>query len=304
MLDIQRATDSVSWFKESRCLSIPAMLVAVLFGPSPAWADGPTVRVYKGLNMTGINRLFDKPLADYGGVVGTTGWNAIAEYVENSDDSVPLTPETPGSATLSVFFDEGLLNFLGFPADLADLALKNTPLRQNLVAVEATGLQKQAIPRILEAGQLERSQREPADPITLDEWFRAEGFIVVVCPEEGSPVLQLSASGLLPNRLYELVEWVTEPEFKLSPLPVGGVPSLIMSDDNGRANFRTFLNYCPPEPGVRGENPILYELGWHSDHQTNGGTLGAPLTPHPEDFRAPGQVVNGILEFIVSGTTL
>ncbi len=288
----------------ARCLLVSVFGVAMLFNTLPIWAADPTVRVYEGVNVTGVNRLFGEPLDDNGPIVGTFGFTTIAEYNPVGEDSIPLTPDTPETAILSLVFDEEFAQFFGLPPILTSRALKNTPLRQKPVAVETTGLQKQTIPGILEAGQLERSQREPANPVTLEDWFRAKGFISVVCPEDGPTFLQLSASGLLPNRLYELVEWVSEPQFKFSPIPVGGVPSLIMADNNGRATFRTVLNYCPSEADTPGENPTIYALGWHSDHQTNGGTVAAPRNPDPEEFRVAGQVIHAVLTFSVSSMPL
>ncbi len=83
--------------------------------------------------------------------MGTFGFTTIAESGTDGEDSIPLTDQAPGSALLSMVFDQEFADFSGSPSILTERGLKNIPLRRKPVAVKATSLQKQALLGRIEA---------------------------------------------------------------------------------------------------------------------------------------------------------
>ena len=169
----------------------------------------------------------------------------------------------------------------------------NVPLRNVKVNTDLKGIQRVEPNPIETVGRLQPSQAAPATPITLSDWIQAQGTAVITCKQDDAKV-QLSLTGLLPNRIYSV--WGLFGGDNISPFPLGGVPNTVVTNGRGRASFIRELNFCPMD-SVRGQRPLIaIDIVYHSDHQNYGMVPELDLAG-----LVTGTVTHTQLEFLVKG---
>lgn len=281
--------------------------MAPLLATTNAIADGPRTRVIEATAATGMNRLFGEPIAVFPDAVGAFGFTTIGAFNPDGDRPIPLTSDMPDSTLIVNFLDVAFLEFFfGQAGDPLDFATVNVPMRQLPVASDASGVNHRTLPGILEAGQMDLSQAEPADPITLGDWLKARGTLKIDCPVDGYPSVHIRMSGLLSNRFYTFLEWFRPgpaSPFVVVPGIFGGIPGTVTSDEGGNAEYHAVLNACPPLSADEIDHPAVgLVVVLQTDHQSNGGTPATPL--HPLKRRFPGETASVQLFFPFIGERL
>ena len=173
-------------------------------------------------------------------------------------------------------------------------SLVNVPLRDIGTWVLPPNL-KQRAPVPFQSGGpvVGATQAEPSGPITKGDWFKASGTLKVDCAPNGNSV-SINVKALVPNRVYTVwAIWLDPSGPRFIPVPLGGVPNVIITDKQGDAIFERDLNFCPVDAakeGVDGKKLGLIEAHLHSDHVAYGA-IPAPLA---SGF-PPGTVLHGQL---------
>lgn len=105
----------------------------------------------------------------------------------------------------------------------------------------------------------------PAD-FTSEQWMAARGEAEVVAQEDGQDLIELEASGLVPEGLYTLW-WVNEGTFGTDMGPAGGVPeNEFTADAEGNA---TATVRVPSDNDYQ-----MMVVAYHADDQTHGESPG------------------------------
>lgn len=275
------------------------LLCLAMLIPNISWAETFNVQGYV---VTGLNRILGQPAFVFPEVAPFPegiGFNTVAEFNPNGPDPLPLTPASPDGAILASMLDP-FFDPPNFPP--ADPSLANVQLRDVATWVFPPDLQSRAaLAPHLSAPALAYSQAEPNSPtpITLEDWFKAEGKMKIKCNDDGNSV-KIRLKGLVPNRLYTVwALWVildeNDPRNGIWPQPLGGVPNAYMTDDKGRATFKRELNFCPPEAaetGVNGNVFLTIATHLHSDGVAYGGLPSPIAAGFP-----PGTVLHATLEW-------
>lgn len=229
----------------------------------------------KGRVVTGTNRFLGQPLTDFGVPLGTAGFSNVAAHDAYSAQPIPLSTDTPLSALLATYVDPDFLALIGkSPADV-DPAKLNVLLQDVPVNVDPAGSARSTLKGILQSGQAQPSLAEPSAHITLADWVRAEGTASIKCETARTSTVRIALKKFLPNRTYTV--WAILGGDGLAPLPLGGVPNAVVTDNRGDARFERALNFCPF--GTRqDERPLLLiDVVFHSDHQVYGAVPDLPF---------------------------
>ena len=261
--------------------------------------------VIEATAATGWNRYFGHPIADAPEPVRGFGFSTIGKYNPGSDTPIPLKRHMPAHTLITNNFDPNFLTGFPVPPEAIDLAMDNVPLREFPTYNDASGINRAPVPGILEAEQMELSQAEPADPVTLGDWMKARGRLEVTCDGNGRAHARIIATNLLPNRFYNVLEWFNYDQpspFIVVPGMLGGVPDAVVSDENGNALFETELNHCLPATPDEPSPSVNVLLVYHTDQRSYGGV---PMTPlYPLQGRYPGEVGSVHLYFPTTGRRL
>lgn len=271
----------------------------ILFVPQIIWAE---TFHFTAQNATGLNRALGQPLFLFelpNGNIVAPGFDSLGEYNPDDSDPIPLTPETPDSAMLATRVDPNA----PFAGQSIDPGLINVPLGAVQTWTSFTPTfdlsTRETLPPHLDApvfpGVSLAEPNEP-EPITLGDWFVADGTMVIKCDDHGNRV-RIRVRGLLPHRLYTIwTLWFTPgPQPAIFPQPLGGVPNAYVTDNRGRATYERELNFCPPtvaETGIDGSILISIDTHLHSDHTAYGGIPDPILGGMP-----PGTVLHGQLSW-------
>ena len=78
---------------------------------------------------TGTNRLYGKPLYDFGEPFGTTGFSSIYGYDPAGESPLDLTAQTPGDTLIATGVDPIFLSFFGLNESDVNTAWINLPIR-------------------------------------------------------------------------------------------------------------------------------------------------------------------------------
>ena len=274
----------------------------VLLVPNISWAID---YIFDADNSTGLNRSKGVPVFEFelpNGAVVTPGFNAVGEYDPDpaATNSIPLDPMTPDNAILASFLDP-TAPFGGQPVDpdLLNVPLRDVQTWTNFAPTFDLST-RSTPPAHLDAPVfpgVSQAEPNPAEDVTLGEWFQAEGKMHIKCNVQGNSV-KIDLSGLVPNRLYTVwaLWFVPGPSPAVFPQPFGGVPNAYVTDSNGKATFERDLNFCPPVVAQAPfDGKILIEIATHlhSDHIAYGG-IPAPIQGGP-DAMPPGTVLHGQL---------
>jgi hypothetical protein len=275
-----------------RGLHAIGLVGAVTLVAAGAWAAGPQSMHLEGIAVTGFNRLQGQTIFDFTDTLGTIGFNSFGAYNPDGNRALPLTPDSPPDTLLATIVDP----FFLFPGQSEDdvAGELNVPLRNVGVIVDSSGLVRVPLPDHLSAGQLQRSQAAPNDPITLGNWLEAKGKGVIHCGHHHPPSVKLIMDGLIPHGVYTVWE-VLSVNKTMFALPLGGSPSAFVPDARGRATFERQMNFCPLDLAP-GEHPLVQiDVIWHSDHRLFGTRPNLPRARLYE-----GTVTHTHLEFPVA----
>jgi hypothetical protein len=262
----------------------------------PQQADGNRhrdrrVKYIRGVTVTGTNSVRGRPFFDWGGTYGTFNFPTTFIYNENGAQPLLIDEATPDSAVLATGVSPEYLLIRGDSPDVVKPESINVPLRKVPVNIDfdPSLAKKRPLRGLLEADPLELSQAEPAADITLGQWMKASGVAAIECSGDGANI-RLRMKNLIPNRIYSV--WATmalaEPASGnvSSTLPVGGTPSIFMTDPSGDATYQRHIKFCPLDT-QSGLSPMLdIELLYHANHSTYGAIpapglmLGLLTFPH------------------------
>jgi len=250
-----------------------------------AQATGQKKIVIDATTATGWNRYFGKPIGDIPGRVEGHGFATIGKYNQGSEMPIPLKEDMSEGTVISNFFDPNFAVEFSVPAESIDMALDNVPLRDFPVNNDASGINRTPVRGILEAGQTELSQAEPAGTVTLGSWMKARGRLEVTCEADGEARARIIATNLLPNRYYQVLESFQAKEGNRVVVldgMLGGVPDVVATDENGNALFETELNHCLPESLDEVSPSLNVTLVYRTSHRSFGATAATfrdPLQP-------------------------
>lgn len=262
---------------------------------SDGWLKNRTT--IKARVVTGTNRYLGTPLSDLGPPFGTAGFSNVGAYNPAGTGPLPLTPRARPSTRLATFVDPDFLAIVGrTPADV-DPSTLNVLINDIPVNVSPAGDLRIRLDGELGASATEPTLAEPSNDVTLAAWARANGVATIHCGIRRNH-LSLRLRDLLPNRLYTVWAIVAGPD-GLAPLPMGGVPNVVVTDAAGAADFSRTLRRCLTDPTSTDGRVMLIDIVLHSDQQLYGAMPDLPLAG-----LFTGAVNQTHLEFPIRGVSL
>ena len=274
--------------KVSSCL-----MFSVFIFFSAVYADGfsniasanesQRLAIIKAEIATGPNMFLDKPIRNHGVVYGwpmlTLGFSELAEYNPDGSEPFPLTSDTPLNAILATMVDPGFIKTTGFDPNDIDPSFVNVPLNevQTLTETRSAGgvtIERGKLPGMFASNPFQASVAAPNKLITLGDWMKARGTAIIDCDNDGHSEINIVVRNLIPNRVYTV--WSANVSAELGPFnqPLGGAPSVIVTDENGNGKFKRELNFCPLEPVDEVQSQMLWIMVvLHSDHMAYGGVF-------------------------------
>lgn len=246
-----------------------------------------------GVAVTGFNRRLGAPLFDFGAPLGTAGFNSVAQWNPRGHEPIPLSPTTPRTAVLATYVDPEFLAIVGKSPGDVEPAVLNVPYREVAAQWEEPPVRR-ALRGVLEVEPFEPSQAWPYDPITLADWLGCSGRATVQCRRNETTV-RIEMKGLLPNRLYDV--WAVFDNFVT--IPLGGAPSVVVSDEAGRGRFYRLLSRCPFDPAPGEPRLLSIAVVLHLDQQN----YAVATTDVSDPSRALDGIVKAVqLGFFLAGT--
>jgi len=257
-----------------------------------------------GIAVTGDNNLFQHAIWDLGPVFKTAYFNWTFAHNPTGSEPLLLTANMPDDTVLANGLDP-LASALGLGPDpaLVDASMVNTPLHQVTVTTDPNGFgrgygtgHRATLPTTLEAGTGAAATRAlPNQPITKGEWYKAKGKVVLKCFADGTGKADISLSHLIPHGVYSL--WTIHGVMingkpNMAPYPFGGVPNVLVPDEDGIASASRKLGYCP----LTEQELVFIDVAFHSDGNIYGAVPDAPF----DSFSQPmGGVTHVHIEFPV-----
>lgn len=312
----------------NRCrhwLLVPVGLILLSTGWTALMADdgrgavlkeSGSTRVFheEGVPSTGFNRLLGVPiwsfpnLAQFIPILGeevvlagfSTAGAFDSDLGEGNGNSLPLTPETSGHTLLATHFDDIGMMFLGVSRTSVPDDKLNVPVDSVEVLTDDRGVGRTALPCATSTAEPATITRAaPCDDfVTLEQWLEAEGAATIKCFADGSSSVRLDMNGLLPNRMY--TAWYVQENFAAGPeklitgFPLGGVPNVFVTGDDGSARLERDLGFCPHD--------VDQALGIAVHVRANGQNFGGVPVPflNQED---PATAFEGY-EGLIPGTSI
>ncbi len=249
-------------------------------GVAAAMADAVE---FEAIVSTGLNRRLGKPILEFSFMPPpfkeNWGFEMLGVYNPDGPLPLPLTADTPDNAVLVSLVDA---DGVGPPqAIFQNVApeLVNVPLRDIGTYANPKLDRGGAIPSQSDGPVIGATQADPSGPITKGDWFKASGTLSVDCAPEGNSV-KVNVKTLVPNRLYTVwVLWLDPSGPRMIPVPLGGAPNVIITDNQGDGTLERNLNFCPidaAKDGVDGKRLAEIGVHLHSDHAAYG-PVPAPL---------------------------
>lgn len=173
----------------------------------------------------------------------------LGEYNPGGELPIPLTPSNCVQDTVvATTTDTDFLAATGSPD--ANPAMKNIPLRKNFIITGQDGSRSQ-LPSISQVpgNPLPPVSGEPNDTIILGKWLKARGKMLIHCRANGKATIKASFHNLIPNGVYIMWGvWTTNPPGPpIVPVPFGGVPNVLIPDQQGNVTYYRKLAACPKD---------------------------------------------------------
>ncbi len=268
-----------------------AVFVALFSLTGAAYAVPPLVK--EGRAVTGLNRLLGEPIWELGGGLGTFGFSMLGGQDPGGTVALPLTPASPPSSILATDVDPFILTAFGVPAP--DPSVLNVPLRRVAAYTTFDG-ERHPLRDQNSAGQLEVSRTANSYWITLKQWLAASATARFDCDSRGGANVDIRFKRLIPHGLYTIWGVMSTPGGP-APIPLGGVPNVVVADPRGNARFERRINFCPQQLAA-GQSPmVLVEVIFHSDGAVYAGVPELILGGFP-----PGLVTHAHLDIPVIAT--
>ena len=127
------------------------------------------------------------------------GANTLGEYNPNGSAALGLTPDAEPSTILASLVDPFLgVVFPPFVTSLTDPITFNVPLRDTATIIAGDATTRGVLPFIEDAVATDRSIAAPnsPDPITLEDWFKASGRMLIHCRNEDSAFVNIRVRNL------------------------------------------------------------------------------------------------------------
>jgi len=302
------------------------LCIAIAVGialPMVAFADHNHGRKFKinGVAVTGINDFCGLPVASLpvpAGLPPTIRATNLGEYDPDGALPIPLSPTNcRDDIVIATSTDTAFLAAAGIP-DI-DPRLKNLPLREVPVVAGVDGKRRVLPPlSVVPGNALPPTKSDPNDTLTLGDWLSARGRLHLRCKADGTARVRIRFRNLVPNGVYTMwgVYNTTPPESpsaQIVPVPLGGVPNVIIPDSRGRATYIRDLSSCPKDVTEDGSRMMFMTMAYHSDANVSGAVpeIGAAPTQFvAEDGTefsstfAPGAVTHDHVMFLISGEHL
>ncbi len=297
--------------------------LAVLLLPTVTFAthDGSRQFFDRGVAVTGINDLCGSPVFNLPvpeGLPPTIRATMLGEYNPEGELPIPLSPTNCNDdIVVTTYTDLNFLTRTGQP-DI-DSRLKNIPLREVPVISKPDG-SRSVVPTLdsVLGNALPSTKSNPNDTITLGNWLNAGGRMYLRCKTDGTAKVKLRFKNLIPNGVYSVWGiWNTTPpgasKARLFPVPLGGIPNVVIPDSRGRATFSRELASCPKDVTENGSIMLFIDLAYHSDSNLSGAfpQIGAAPTKFKmvdgTEFSSPlvpGAVTHDHVLFLISGEKL
>ncbi len=282
-MSLRRSIVSLAVFS----LAVFSLVATAAFAAPPLITEGRAV--------TGLNRLLGEPIWELGGGLGTFGFTMLGGQDPGGSVAVPLTPDSPPGTILATDVDPFILAAFGAPAP--DPSFLNVPLRRVGVYSTFDGGRMPLRDQNL-AGQLEVSRTANSYWISLKQWLAASATAKFDCNNRGGASVDIKLRRLVPNGLYTMWGVMSTPAGP-APIPLGGVPNVVVADAKGNARFERQINFCPQDLAP-GESPmVLVEVIFHSDGAVYGAVPEFILGGFP-----PGLVTHAHLDIPVVATLI
>jgi hypothetical protein len=308
---------------QAKVLHVILVNIVVLLLSTTAFANNEGSRHFyeRGIAATGLNDLcgeavFNLPLPE--GIPSTIHATALGEYNPGEALPIPISPTNcDGDIVITTDTDPDFIARTGMP-DI-DVRLKNIPLREVPVVSDPDG-SRRPVPSLgsVQGNALPPTKSNPNSTITLGDWLNARGRMHLHCKADGTAKIKLKFRNLIANGVYSLWRlWNTTPpgasKPRLFPVPLGGIPNVIVPDSKGRATFVRELAACPKDVTADDSIMLFIDLAYHSDSNLSGAfpqIIAAPTkfkTSDGTEFSSPlvpGAVTHDHILFLISGEKL
>jgi len=213
--------------------------------------------VFQGYVVHGINTYNGEPLVDYSAVSPLVPYlnvypavNEIGVYREGDESSGTIYADT--DRNLPVATTRSFIDFFN-PNDEIDLSTINIPLGEvgsTFLGPNFTSLDKRAIPIPFSESSFEPSVYRKAGftiTPTVNDWEKVSGKLTVKENKNGLFTVKVTIRDAFPNAIYTLWDIGT-----LNPLtseesgyaiPLGGVPNVVVTDQQGCGFAKIKLKY-------------------------------------------------------------
>jgi hypothetical protein len=205
----------------------------------------------QGVVTTGYNMRKGHVLYDLGGVVGAQGFNYVFAYQPGMANSAVITDTTPGDTLLATGIDPRFYAAVGIDPSVINPKVVNLPFRQLPVTIDGkTGAKAALVPITSENYKTAFTLATPNFPITVNDWFKAEGVARIECKSSKESRVELTLEHMVPNGVYAV--WVIIGQSLagngvrdfFSPKQLGGHPNVFSADSTGHAFFARNLPFC------------------------------------------------------------
>ena len=112
---------------------------------------GRSVKVIRGITVTGVNNVVGQPAYDFGAPFGTFNFPAVGVFNEDGTEPLPLDTNTPDSAILATAVSPSFLLLAGRTRADVRPEWENIPLRDVPANVDLALLYKERLPGALDA---------------------------------------------------------------------------------------------------------------------------------------------------------
>jgi len=297
------------------------MSIAFILFSTSAFANGNRHYFERGIAVTGLNDLcgaavFSLPLP--AGMPPTFHAATLGEYAPQEELPFPLSSNNcHEDIVVTTHTDPSFIAATGLPD--VDTRLKNIPLREVPVISNPDG-SRSALSTLnrVPGNALPPTKSNPNDAITLGGWLNARGLMHLRCKADGSARINLRFRNLIPNGVYSLWGlWNStppgSPRARLLPVPLGGIPNVLVPDSRGHATFTRNLASCPKDVTADGSVMLFIDLAYHSDNNVSG--VFPQITATPTKFKTAdgtvfssplitGAVTHDQVLFLISGEKL
>ena len=309
-------------FIRFKLLEILLLNIVILLSTA-AFANNDGSRHYfeHGIAVTGLNDLCGSPVFSLpapGSLPPTFHATTLGEYDPGGALPIPISPTNCNDdIVVTTNTDLNFLTAVGLP-DI-DSRLKNIPLREVPVISNPDG-SRSAVPALesVPGNALPPTKSNPNYTITLGDWLDARGWMSLRCKADGTARVKLKFKNLIPNGVYSLWGlWNTlrpgAVNTRITPVPLGGIPNVMIPDRKGKATFVRELASCPKDVTANGSIMMFIDLAYHSDNNVSGAFPQIGGTPTKFKMAdgtvfssplVPGAVTHDHILFLISGEKL